>query len=48
MASSTGTPAARGSSVGSFRSSRVTWAAVSSDEVFTKNDVHLLLSYTFY
>ena len=31
MASSTGTPAGRGSCVGCFRYFRVTWAAVSSD-----------------
>ena len=40
MASSTGTPAARGSGVGSFRSSPVTWATVSSDEVFTKSGAY--------
>ena len=48
MASSTGTPAARGSDVGSFRSSRVTWATVSSDEVFTKSGEQLLLYTHFY
>ena len=48
MASSTGTPAGRGSDVGSFRSSRVTWAAVSSDEVVTKSGEHLLLYTHFY
>ena len=51
IASSTGTPAARGSGVGSFRSFRVTWAAaVSSDSGFHKERciVHLLLLAHFY
>ena len=43
MASFIGTPAARGSSVVSFRFSRVTWAVVSSDELFSQRVV-----YTYY
>ena len=47
MPSSTGTPAARGSSVGSFRSSRVSWALYqvmrfSQRAVYTYYYIHIL------
>ena len=50
MASSTGTPAGRGSGVGCFRcfrSFRIRWAAVSSDLGFHKERCTPITSYTF-